>query len=72
MIKNINVKLTDLRKILPKSLGSAIGNKMTTTEGFRNNFEVIEFVPCNRGAGRFLCAYVGKFFTIPIEHTRKL
>lgn len=72
MIKNINVELTNLRKILPKVVGTALSNKMTTTEGFRNNFEVMGFVPCNRGAGRFLCSYMGKFFTIPIEHVKKL
>lgn len=71
MIKNINIKIEVTGSIRPY----CVRDKMEICfhgDTFRNNFEVLSFIDCSDYAGRFLCTYGGDFFTIPIEHTKKI
>lgn len=75
MTKVINIKIVSTKEILPQDvrlqLEREIEDGKFDLKGFKNNFEVIEYVNCGNLIGRFLCSYRGEFFTIPINHVVK-
>jgi hypothetical protein len=71
MTKQINVKILTTKSIVPIYVRKLLDKEEIVVDG-RNNFEVIDRVDDLSCISRFLCSYMGYFFTIPIEHVRKI
>lgn len=71
MMKNINIEIINTREIRPQDVRIEM-DRVIELGKFKNNFEVIEYVPCGNLKGRFMCVHKGYFFTIPIDHVKKI